>query len=70
MTATCPVTCPSCFEVFEVAAPPVAETPAEVDYDCEVCCRPMVIAFSAGEEGGGEIDGEGDVFADARSLDD
>jgi len=63
MTATCPVTCPSCFEVFEVAAPPASETPAEVDYDCEVCCRPMVIAFF-------EEDGEdGVVAAAARGLD-
>ncbi len=63
MTATCPVTCPSCFEVFEVAAPPASETPAEVDYDCEVCCRPMVIAFF-------EEDGEdGEVAAEARGLD-
>jgi hypothetical protein len=21
------------------------EMPTEVDYDCEVCCRPMVIVF-------------------------
>lgn len=55
------VTCPSCFEAFGVAAPPVSELPAEVDYDCEVCCRPMVIAFS-------EWDGE--VTAEARGLDD
>ncbi len=40
------VTCPTCFEMFEVAVPPVAERPAEVDYDCEVCCRPMLIVFS------------------------
>ena len=40
------VTCPTCFEVFEVAMPPLDETPAEVDYDCEVCCRPMVIVFT------------------------
>ncbi|HEX5791459.1 MAG TPA: CPXCG motif-containing cysteine-rich protein [Luteolibacter sp.] len=46
------VTCPTCFEVFEVAVPPPDERPCEVDYDCEVCCRPMVIAFD--EEGGAE----------------
>lgn len=57
------VTCPSCFEVFGVAAPGPDELPAEVDYDCEVCCRPMVIAFDA--------DGDGDgVMAVARGLDD
>jgi phage FluMu protein Com len=40
------VTCPTCFEVFEVAMPHPDETPTEVDYDCEVCCRPMVIVFT------------------------
>ena len=40
------VTCPTCFETFEVAMPPPDELPAEVDYDCEVCCRPMVIVFT------------------------
>ena len=56
-----PITCPSCFEVFEVAGPGVDELPADWDYDCEVCCRPMVIVFSGD---GGEVCGE------ARSLDD
>jgi phage FluMu protein Com len=40
------VTCPTCFEVFEVAVPHPDEMPTEVDYDCEVCCRPMVIVFT------------------------
>ncbi len=40
------VTCPTCFEVFEVAVPHPDELPAEVDYDCEICCRPMVIVFT------------------------
>jgi hypothetical protein len=44
------VTCPSCFQSFEVAAPPSEELPAELDYDCEICCRPMMIF----------IDGDGD----------
>lgn len=43
------VTCPTCFEVFEVAVPHPDEVPAEVDYDCEVCCRPMVIVFTGDE---------------------
>jgi len=55
------VTCPSCFENFGVAAPAADELPAELDYDCEVCCRPMVIAVS--EEAG-------EVWAEARGLDD
>jgi len=43
------VTCPTCFEVFDVAVPAADELPAEVDYDCEVCCRPMVIVFTSEE---------------------
>jgi hypothetical protein len=37
------VTCPACGETFEVEVPQDADFPAELDYDCEVCCRPMVI---------------------------
>jgi hypothetical protein len=51
-----PVTCPSCFEVFEAPAPHPAEVPCEVDYDCEVCCRPMRISFW--DDGDGEVTGE------------
>ena len=46
---TSEVVCPSCFETFEVVSPPPEEMPTEVDYDCEICCRPMIISFS--EEG-------------------
>lgn len=42
---TLPVTCPSCFESFDVPCPWPDETPCDVDYDCEVCCRPMRIWF-------------------------
>jgi hypothetical protein len=48
------VICPSCFEEFEVPAPHSSEVPCDVDYDCEVCCRPMRIAF---DEDDGEIVG-------------
>lgn len=51
---TVPVTCPSCFEEFEVPAPFVTETPCDVDYDCEVCCHPMRISF---DEEDGEVVG-------------
>jgi hypothetical protein len=37
------VTCPHCFQTFELAAPPPCELPASLDYDCEICCRPMTI---------------------------
>lgn len=57
------VTCPSCFEVFGVPAPAPMECPCDVDYDCEVCCRPLRISFWADEEDGfveGEAYGLGD----------
>lgn len=37
------VTCPACFQEIEIPVPPVWELPAELDYDCEVCCRPMTL---------------------------
>ncbi len=46
---TATVTCPTCCQSFEVTLPPPDETPAEIDYDCEICCRPMLIVFSDGE---------------------
>ncbi len=51
------VTCPTCFEVFEVVVPPSDEMPTEVDYDCEICCNPMMVVFT-----------EQDVYA--KGLDD
>ena len=41
------IICPNCGEPFEVAMPSPDEMPAEFDYDCEVCCRPMLIVFTA-----------------------
>jgi hypothetical protein len=52
MTDLVSVTCPSCFQIFEVAAPGFGEIPCDVDYDCEVCCRPLRIYF---EEDDGEV---------------
>jgi hypothetical protein len=37
------VTCPSCFERFEIAAPGPNDLPAVLDYDCEICCHPMEV---------------------------
>ncbi|MDP1587532.1 MAG: hypothetical protein Q8M07_07320, partial [Prosthecobacter sp.] len=51
---TTPVACPSCFQEFEVPAPSFDEVPCDVDYDCEVCCRPLRIFF---EEADGEVIG-------------
>ena len=53
------VVCPACFEEFSVMPPSPDELPAEWDYDCEVCCRPMFITFE---------DDDGEVVATARSL--
>ncbi len=53
------VTCPSCLQQFEVAVPPADELPAELDYDCEICCRPMVISISRDRNG---------VVAEARGI--
>ena len=53
------VTCPTCFEEFEVAPPALHELPAEWDYDCEVCCRPMIIRFESDD---------GEIFAHAAGL--
>lgn len=39
------VCCPTCGEWFSVAVPPPDEQPCELDYDCEICCRPLVLRF-------------------------
>ena len=52
------VYCPSCGEEFAIPGVAPEDFGQEIDYDCEVCCRPMVI----------EVGEEGDLFA--RSLDD
>jgi hypothetical protein len=54
-----PVTCPTCSESFEVEAPHETEVPCTVDYDCEVCCRPMTISF---------WEDEGEIVAQASGL--
>jgi len=45
------ITCPHCFEQFSMPAPPPMELPASWDYDCEVCCRPMLIHFAETDQG-------------------
>ena len=45
------ILCPTCFEVFEIVPPPLSEIPVELDYDCEVCCSPLIIdLFRNGDE--------------------
>jgi hypothetical protein len=56
----CTVTCPSCFEDFTVSGPAPDELPVEWDYDCEVCCRPMILRF--------HLDGDR-VVAEAEAAD-
>jgi hypothetical protein len=55
------VQCPSCGEHFSVPLPSAAECPTQLDYDCEVCCRPMVIVID--EEGGVIALGADDSFS-------
>ncbi|MGB0370507.1 MAG: CPXCG motif-containing cysteine-rich protein [Opitutales bacterium] len=59
MESDCSVVCPTCFETFEVSGPAVYEVPTEWDYDCEVCCRPMLIRFYAEDD---------EVFAEAFGI--
>lgn len=47
---TTSVICPTCFESFEIPIPHDSEMPTEYDYDCEVCCRPMLIILNSAEE--------------------
>ncbi|MDP0492350.1 MAG: CPXCG motif-containing cysteine-rich protein [Verrucomicrobiota bacterium JB023] len=44
------VQCPSCWQLFDVPSPGDGERPCEVDYDCFVCCRPLVIHFPSDGE--------------------
>lgn len=57
------VTCPTCFEPFETIPPPPSEVPCTVDYDCEICCRPMTIHYW-------QDDTSGNVIAEAYGLSD
>lgn len=57
------VTCPHCWQVFSIPGPAPSETPTQWDYDCEVCCRPMVIAFEPDPD-------DETVWAEAQSLED
>ncbi len=43
------ITCPYCWEAIEIALDLSVESQEQVE-DCSVCCRPIVIRYSA-EEG-------------------
>jgi len=45
--------CPHCGESFDIAFD-VSEGSAEFTVDCEICCRPMLVAVRVNE---GEIEG-------------
>ena len=38
------VQCPTCFEFFEVSEVAPEDYGTQMDYDCEVCCRPLVLS--------------------------
>ena len=54
------VCCPCCGEFFPIPVPPEGERPAQMDYDCEVCCRPFVLVIDRG--GHAEARGSGEGF--------
>jgi hypothetical protein len=37
------IICPTCFESFSIALPGPGDWPCSLDYDGEICCRPMVV---------------------------
>lgn len=42
------IQCPSCFEWFSFTLPhELGQGEVELDYDCEVCCRPMFVIVTA-----------------------
>lgn len=45
------IQCPSCFEWFSFTLQheEVPDGGVEMDYDCEVCCRPMRVIVSSDE---------------------
>jgi hypothetical protein len=42
------ITCPYCWEPFEIALDLSVESQQQVE-DCSVCCRPIVIRYSAAD---------------------
>lgn len=45
------ITCPFCFEQIEVDLDPSEASSQQFVYDCEVCCRPMMISLQYDEDG-------------------
>jgi len=44
------IICPVCGELFDVSTIPPEDFGSTLDYDCEVCCRPLLIEVNS--EGG------------------
>lgn len=45
----CEIQCPSCFEWFLFTVDEVLDgSCVEFDYDCEVCCSPMLVVVAEG----------------------
>ena len=55
------ITCPYCWEPIEITLDLTVESQQQVE-DCSVCCRPIVIRYSASD---GELTGL-DVVAENR----
>lgn len=50
------IQCPYCLQWLDYPIPPVGEDrDVELDYDCEVCCRPLLVIVS--ECGAAEVRG-------------
>jgi len=45
------ITCPHCGEGFEIPLDPGGGAVQEFVYDCEVCCRPMVVSVTVNADG-------------------
>ena len=45
------ITCPFCWQGFDIEAPSYQSQAVVFTTDCEVCCRPMVVTFTWDEEG-------------------
>ncbi|MCC5789114.1 MAG: CPXCG motif-containing cysteine-rich protein [Opitutales bacterium] len=56
----CTVTCPHCFQKIQIAIPDPFSRSGEFDYDCEVCCRAILVKW--------QRDSGGELFADAEAA--
>jgi hypothetical protein len=55
------ITCPTCWQTFEIDLPGHSSQEIEMVTDCEVCCRPMQVTISwpdPGEEPVVNVDSE------------